>query len=192
MTEVANHSGLLAVLGEAQRIGALGTAPLTDIILHAQAFADALPDSTATCIDLGSGAGIPGLVVAIARPSMRLTLVDRRAKRTDALVRAIHALGIAERVSVVCADMMHLARQPEVHHQFDAAVTRGFGPPEVTLITASTCVRSGGVVIISEPPVGEPTRWTSALLARADIASWERCGPVARFHVEHSHTNETQ
>lgn len=190
MTEVAHHSGLRAVLGEAQRIGALGSAPLTEIIEHARAFADALPDSVATCIDLGSGAGIPGLVVAVARPSMRLTLVDRRAKRTDALKRAIHALDIADRVSVICADMTHLARQPEVRHQFDAAVTRGFGPPDITLRTASACVRSGGVVIISEPPADQPTRWTPVLLGQADITSWERHGPVARFHVEHSHTHK--
>lgn len=191
MTEVAHHSGLLAVLGDAQRIGALGTAPLADIIQHARAFADALPDSVATCIDLGSGAGIPGLVVAIARPSMRLTLVDRRAKRTDALERAIRRLGIADRVSVVCADMTHLARQPEIHHHFDAAVTRGFGPPDITLLTASACVRSGGVVIISEPPADQPNRWTPALLDQAEVASWERRGPVARFHVEHSRTHKT-
>lgn len=191
MTEVAHHSGLLAVLGEAQRIGALGTAPLTDIILHARTFADALPDSVGTCIDLGSGAGIPGLVVAIARPTVRLTLVDRRAKRTDALERAIHALDIADRVSVVCADMTRLARDPEVHHQFDAAVTRGFGPPDTTLLVASACVRSGGVVVISEPPENQPSRWTPELLKHADISSWERRGPVAVFHVEHPPTHET-
>lgn len=191
MTEVAHHSGLLAVLGEAQRIGALGSAPLADIILHARAFADALPDSVATCIDLGSGAGVPGLVVAIARPTIRLTLVDRRAKRTDALERAIHALDIADRVSVVCADMIRLARDPEVHHRFDAAVTRGFGPPDTTLPVASACVRSGGVVVISEPPEDQPNRWTPALLDKAEIALWERLGPVAVFHVEHSPAHET-
>jgi 16S rRNA (guanine527-N7)-methyltransferase len=185
MTEVAHHSGLLAVLGEAQRIGALGVAPLTDIITHAHAFADALPDSVSSCIDLGTGAGIPGLVIAVARPTLSLTLVDRRAKRTDALVRAVRVLGVTDRVSVVCADMMYLARQPEVHHQFDAAVTRGFGPPDITLPVAASCVRSGGVVVISEPPTDHPIRWTPAILHAAHIRSWERRGPVAVFHVEH-------
>jgi 16S rRNA (guanine527-N7)-methyltransferase len=183
---VEHHSGLLAVLGEAQRIGALGPAPLADTVAHARAFADALPDSVSTCIDLGTGAGIPGLVIALARPSMRLTLVDRRAKRTDALTRAVHALGIADRVSVVCADMMVMARQPDVHHHFDAAVTRGFGPPDITLSFAAACVRSGGVVVISEPPVDQPSRWSPEVLRRADVASWARRGPVAVFHVEHS------
>lgn len=186
MTAVARHPGLLAVLGEAQRIGALGAAPLESIIHHAEAFADALPDSATTCIDLGTGAGIPGLVIALARPSLRLTLVDRRAKRTDALERAVRVLGVDDRVAVVCDDMMHLARQESVRHQFDAAVTRGFGPPDLTLLTASSCVRSGGVVVISEPPEDQAPRWSADLLRRAGIAQWERRGPVAVFHVEHS------
>lgn len=185
MTAVARHSGLLAVLGEAQRVGALGAAPLTSIIDHAAAFADALPETTATCIDLGTGAGVPGLVVAIARPSLRMTLVDRRAKRTDALERAIRVLDIADRTTVVCADMMQLARQPDIHHRFDAAITRGFGPPDLTLMTASACVRSGGVVVISEPPAEQPPRWEPMLLRQAHVTAWERCGPVAVFHVEH-------
>ncbi len=186
MTEVACHSGLLAVLGEAQRVGALGAAPLSSVITHAAAFADALPDSVHSCIDLGTGAGIPGLVIAIARPTLSLTLIDRRAKRTDALQRAIRVLGVADRVTVLCADMMQWAKRPEARHQFDAAVTRGFGPPDLTLTTASACVRSGGVVVISEPPDDQPPRWSAELLRAAEVTSWERCGPVAVFHVEHS------
>jgi 16S rRNA (guanine527-N7)-methyltransferase len=161
MTAVARHSGLLAVLGEAQRIGALGAAPLESIIGHAEAFADALPESTSTCIDLGTGAGVPGLVIAVARPMMRLTLVDRRAKRTDALERAIRVLEMRDRVSV-------------------------FGPPDLTLLTAAACVRSGGVVVISEPPEDHAPRWSPDLLQQAGISHWERRGPVAVFHVEHS------
>ena len=186
MTAVARHSGLLAVLGEAQRIGALGAAPLESIIAHAEAFATALPDSVTTCIDLGTGAGIPGLVIALARPAIALTLVDRRAKRIDALERAIRVLAIQDRVSAVCADMMHLARQESVHHRFDAAVTRGFGPPDLTLLTAASCVRSGGVVVISEPPEEHAPRWSTDVLRRAEVSRWERQGPVAVFHVEHS------
>jgi len=192
MTEVANHSGLVTVLGEAQRIGALGAAPVAEIIAHAAAFADALPESVQTCIDLGTGAGVPGLVIAVARPTMSITLVDRRAKRTDALERAIRFLGVQERVSVVCADMMQFARLPEVHHRFDAAVTRGFGPPDITLTTASACVRSGGVVVISEPPVEHPVRWTAEVLRAAHVDSWDRRGPVAVFHVEHTKDRRPQ
>ena len=47
-------------------------------VAHADAFAAALPSSAAV-VDLGSGGGLPGLVIAVRRPDLRLTLVERRA-----------------------------------------------------------------------------------------------------------------
>lgn len=123
------HEGLLRVLGEAQRIGALGTQPVHEIIDHATAFVDALPITTQSCVDLGSGAGVPGLVIAIARPHLQVTLVDRRSKRTDSLQRAVLVLGIHDRVTVVCADVEDFSRRPGIRRSFDAACARGFGPP---------------------------------------------------------------
>ena len=55
-----SHQGLLRVLGEAQRIGALGPSPLFEIIRHAAWFADAIPIEAREIIDLGSGAGVQG------------------------------------------------------------------------------------------------------------------------------------
>lgn len=185
MSNPATHPGLLQVLGDAQRIGALGSAPLEEIITHAAAFAEALPLSAATCIDLGSGAGVPGLVIAVVRPEMQLTLVDRRAKRTDALLRAVRALGISERVEVLCADVEVLITQPKYVQNFDAACARGFGPPQQTLAWASALVRTGGSIVVSEPPLGSPDRWDGINLGVYGVTSPERRGPVAMFHVEH-------
>ena len=90
----ADHPGLRRIFGEAQKIGALGSAPLSEIIEHAATFAEALPDGVTSCVDLGSGAGVPGLVIAIIRPEIQMTLIDRRAKRTDTLQRSVLSLGI--------------------------------------------------------------------------------------------------
>ena len=185
MSNPATHPGLLQVLGDAQRIGALGSAPLAEIITHAAAFAEALPQSTATCIDLGSGAGVPGLVIAVIRPEMQLTLVDRRAKRTDALLRAVRVLGVSDRVRVLCADVEEVISQPEHIHGYDAACARGFGPPQQTLAWASALVRSGGSIVVSEPPPGSPDRWANINLGLFGVSSPVRLGPVAMFHVEH-------
>jgi 16S rRNA (guanine527-N7)-methyltransferase len=57
-------------------------------------------------VDLGSGAGLPGLVIAIAEPDRPVTLVDSAAKRTRFLTQAVGALGL-ERVEV------HQARMEE-------------------------------------------------------------------------------
>ena len=183
--EWEHHSGLRAVLGEAQRIGALGRAPIDDVIRHAGAFVDALPPTTTTCVDLGTGAGVPGLVLAVARPHLQVTLVDRREKRTDALHRAVRALGVESNTEIVCAEVETLVANPSWNGRFDAAVSRGFGPPVFTLTMSSVLVRSGGVVVISEPPVDLPSRWSPDLLRQAEVTSWERIGAVSLFHVEH-------
>ena len=180
------HEGLLRILGEAQRIGTLGPAPLAETIRHATWFADALPPETNKVIDLGSGAGVPGLIVALVRLNAHVTLVDRRAKCTDALLRAVAVLNLGNRVSVRRDDVEHLSRQPEWRESFDAAVSRGFGPPHQTLTLARVFVRVGGVVVISEPPEERADRWGGIDLDETGLSGPHRLGPVAVFHVEHN------
>ncbi|MEO5974578.1 MAG: RsmG family class I SAM-dependent methyltransferase [Ilumatobacteraceae bacterium] len=179
-----DHQGLLKVLGEAQRIGTLGSAPIPDTIRHSAWFADALPSDVERVIDLGSGAGVPGLIVALCRPTIHMTLVDRRTKCADALLRAVHVLGLGERVRVRCADAADLNQLPDWEHSFDAAISRGFGPPLVTLAISAPFVRIGGTVIISEPPDDRPDRWAGVELAEHGLSGPQRLGPVAVFHVE--------
>lgn len=58
------------------------------------------PKKASRWIDLGSGAGFPGMVVAAMRPDMRVTLVESRRKRIDFLGAMAERLGIADRVEV--------------------------------------------------------------------------------------------
>ena len=92
---------LTAILQRAQAQGVLGARPIAEVLAHARGFVAALPDDAVSVVDLGSGAGIPGLVIALDRPTLRVTLVDRRASRVDTLQRAIIALGWADRVVAV-------------------------------------------------------------------------------------------
>ena len=174
------------VLVDAQRIGALGPRPIDDVIAHARAFVDALtlgslPPRATRIIDLGSGAGVPGLVVADALPEATVVLVDRRAKRTDALALAVAGLGWRDRVTVICADVEDLVRDPAHAGSYDAVISRGFGPHETTLRLSAGLVCPGGVVVISEPPEGEPNRWSPELVNELSLTGPERLGPVARF-----------
>jgi 16S rRNA (guanine527-N7)-methyltransferase len=52
-------------------------------------------------VDVGSGAGLPGLVVAIRRPDLRVDLVEPMQRRVDFLVDAVAELGLADQVRVV-------------------------------------------------------------------------------------------
>jgi len=169
------------VLSDAQRIGALGSRRIDEVIEHARAFVDALPPTCHRVIDLGSGAGVPGLIIADQRPELVITLVDRRAKRTDALERAVSALGWSQRIQVVCADVGALARNPEWRGQFDAVVSRGLGPHETTLRLSTALAAPGGSIILSEPPTGGPSRWDPALIEALGLTGPERFSHVARF-----------
>lgn len=166
-------------------MGALSARPVEDVIAHAAQFAAALPDRIREVVDLGSGAGVPGLVVAVLRPELRCTLVDRRTSRTDALLRAVRALQVGDRVSVSCADVADLARDPSWIGRFDAAMSRGLGPPVQTLRWSRALVRPGGVVLVSEPPAGTPDRWDPVQVRALGVRGPERVGGVAVFHVEH-------
>jgi 16S rRNA (guanine527-N7)-methyltransferase len=54
-------------------------------------------------LDLGAGAGIPGIPLAVALPAARITLLDAVAKKCAFLEEAVRAAGLAARVNVVCA-----------------------------------------------------------------------------------------
>ncbi len=157
--------GLVDALTEAQRLGFLGARPIAEVIEHAGAFVESLDGlpADARVIDLGSGGGVPGLVIASTRPDLHVTLLDRRTKRTDFLERIVRRLGWSERVSVTAVDVGVFHPDP----LFDAAVARGFGPPAETLEAAARVVRPGGLVVISEPPTGD--RWDADGLRRAGV-----------------------
>jgi len=95
------------------------------------------------------------------------------------------SLGIQDQVEVVCGDVEVLRHQERFTHSFDAACSRGFGPPLHTLRWAVSLVRLGGYVVVSEPPPGSPDRWVDVDLGSLGVSDPTRLGPVALFHVEH-------
>lgn len=85
-------------------------------ILNCAVIEDAF-DRDSVVIDVGSGAGLPGLAVAIARPDVRVHLVEPMQRRTDWLGDAVSTMGL-DNVEV------HRARAEEVHGHLRApAVT---------------------------------------------------------------------
>ncbi len=180
---VADRDGALrAVLSESQRLGFLGERNVDEVIAHARGFLTALDADGAAAlrvVDLGSGGGVPGLVIAYDQPRWQLTLVDRRAKRTDFLARVVSRLGWSQRVTVRCADVTEVIRTDG--GSFDAAVARGFGPPATTLAVARRLVTDGGRIVISEPPAG--ARWDDAGLRADGVRHHEVTTPAGRLAV---------
>ena len=153
---------LLEVLRASQQLGFLGARPIEQVIEHARSFVTALaelrPDGAV--LDLGSGGGVPGLVIAHDDPQRCVTMLDRRRTRTDFLARMVRRLGWQDRVDVWTRDATDTTGQ-----EFAAVVARGFGPPAHTLSTALRWVAPRGVVVISEPPTGN--RWQGIELGDA-------------------------
>ena len=159
---------LVDALLDAQRLGFLGSRPIPEVIEHARGFVRALRAREndrviESILDLGSGGGVPGLIIAHDLPAVHLTLLDRRAKRTDALERLVRRLGWQDRITVACTDVTTFVPDDP----FDAVVARGFGPPEFTLTQAARLVRAGGPIVISEPPGVD--RWDDQLLAELGL-----------------------
>lgn len=138
-----------------------------------------LPAAPLVAIDLGSGGGLPGLVLAIALPTWRWTLLDGSVRRTEALQEAVGELGIAERTTVVAARAEEAARTA-LRGSFDVAVARGFAAAAPTAECAAPFLRAGGRLLVTEPPGGAPHRWPEDALAELGLAPGGRTTqPVA-------------
>ena len=163
---------LLDELARAQTLGFLGPGPVADHLRHAHGFVAALAGVSGRVADLGSGAGVPGLPVALARPDLAVVLIDAGLRRTAFLSEAVTALGLGDRVSVVHGRAEVLGRS-ELRGAFDAVLARSFGPPAATAECAAPLLAVGGRLIVSEPPA-DGDRWPEAGLALLGLAARER------------------
>ncbi|MFL6205236.1 MAG: 16S rRNA (guanine(527)-N(7))-methyltransferase RsmG [Acidimicrobiales bacterium] len=172
--ELAAHPGLVAHLEQARELGFLGPGPVEPHIAHAQIFLDALDEVTGTVLDLGSGGGVPGLVIAVARPDLHLVLVDARAKRCAFLLRAAHDLAVDAEVVEGRAEVVGHA---SLRGTVDAVVARSFGLPAATAECGGPLLRLGGRLIVSEPPgPPAPGRWPDDGLDLLGLARMGRLG----------------
>jgi 16S rRNA (guanine527-N7)-methyltransferase len=157
-----------AVLERSRALGFLGPGAIAEQRRHAEAFTALLPDEPAVGVDLGSGGGLPGLVLADALPRTRWVLLDAMAKRTAFLHEAVEELGWHDRVEVVTGRAEELAR--ERRGTADVVVARGFGPPAVTAECAAPLLREDGALVVSEPPGSTGERWPAEGLAELGLA----------------------
>jgi 16S rRNA (guanine527-N7)-methyltransferase len=169
---------LRRLLGEIQRRGAIGPVDLDEAIHHADDFVRALPDGPLSVIDLGSGGGLPGLVIAARRRDVALLLVERRAKRADLLRYAVRALGVADHAVVTETDAARLG--PTLTAPADVVTARSFGAPQVLMPIAAPLLLSGGLLVVSEPP-DRQSRWDAADLLTWGFDELDHVGGVRRL-----------
>jgi 16S rRNA (guanine527-N7)-methyltransferase len=111
----------------------------------------ALPDLLAQTrrlrvVDVGSGAGFPGLPLKIAVPRIALTLVDSVAKKTAFLEHIASRLQLAD-VAIITARTEVLGQQRDHREQYDVALARALAPLPVLLELCLPLVRIGGRLV---------------------------------------------
>ncbi len=145
---------LLEVLGRARELGFLGPGPLEDHRDHALGYLQVMGRGwVGRAADLGSGGGVPGLVLALACPESDWILIEAQTRRADFLDSAVQQLGLGSRVSVLHERAEVVGRSAGHRSIYDLVVARSFATPAVTAECGAPLLRQGGRLIVSEPPV---------------------------------------
>lgn len=111
-----------------------------------------LPDDGDPLVDVGSGGGVPGLVLALARPAWRVTLVESERRKAEFLEEACQALGLADRVVVRAERAERVGRDPTARERHGAAVARAVAAVAPCLELTLPLVRVGGRVVLYRGP----------------------------------------
>ncbi len=139
-------------------------------LVNCALLADLVPGESSVC-DIGSGAGLPGVVLAIARPDLQVTLVEPLLRRTTFLEEVVSELGLAQ-VEVVRgrAEALHGKRR------FDVVTSRAVAPLGRLLDWSMPLVApTGALVAMKGSSVAEEIE-----AARGELARWGCAEPEVR------------
>jgi 16S rRNA (guanine527-N7)-methyltransferase len=100
------------------------------------ACAGALPAGIATLLDVGSGAGFPGIPIALCRPEISVTLAESQGKRAAFLHEVVRVLGVSAKV--------HSGRAEALAATFDCVTLRAVDRMKVAVRAAAQLVSPGG------------------------------------------------
>lgn len=141
-------------------------------VLNSAVLGEAVPDGASVC-DIGTGAGLPGLVLAIARPDLTVTLVEPLLRRTTFLDEVVSELGLSQ-VSVV------RGRAEDLHGTatYDVVTSRAVAPLERLLGWSMPLVApSGATIAMKGRSIHEEIE-----KAHGFLSTW-RCGTPEVFEV---------
>lgn len=129
------------------------------------------PDARA--VDIGTGAGLPGLPLAIVCPGVHFSLVDSTRKKISFLESVIAELKL-ENVQVLAERVETLGQQRDHRETYDLAISRAVGPMPLVLEYSVPLVKIGGMVIAMKgPKVMEELEVSSDAMIRLGAGDFE-------------------
>jgi 16S rRNA (guanine527-N7)-methyltransferase len=121
-----------------------------NVILDSLLFLRVIPPWANTVLDIGSGAGIPGIPMKIVRPELSMVMAESRRKRASFLSTVVRALALRD-VKVLHGRAESLVGGGLV---FDAVVARCADEGGRILLLGLSLTRPGGAVVVAGPPSG--------------------------------------
>ena len=109
-------------------------------ILNSAALSDLLPDGSVVA-DVGSGAGLPGIPIAILRPDLRMTLIEPLLRRATFLTECVDALSLSDRVTVV------RSRAEDHRERYEVVLSRAVAPLPRLIGWCWPLCRPGGIIL---------------------------------------------
>jgi len=121
---------------------------LQDHILDCLSLVPSIGQGKMTLIDIGSGAGFPGFILALALCELKVTLVEATGKKARFLENATEQLGLGNRVSVLNARAEEQAHLDHLRHSYDLATCRAVGQIDLVLELTLPFLRTGGRALL--------------------------------------------
>lgn len=151
----SQYLDLLLLWNRAQNLTGLESPPeiVRGLFEDSLLFYPLLPDRPLRVVDIGAGAGIPGMPLRIIDEGIKVTFIESKRKRVSFLKTVTRELGLEK--SVVIEEGRAEALVSEVVRrdgEFDVAVARAVGNLEEVVPTALQYLKPGGVFIVSAPP----------------------------------------
>jgi 16S rRNA (guanine527-N7)-methyltransferase len=115
-----------------------------------------------TLVDVGSGAGLPGIPLKIARPELEVTLIEADQAKAAFLVHACAMLRL-ENVAVVARRVEEAGHDPALREKFDVAVARALAPLPVLVELCLPLVRVGGRLLAQKTTDEDPAAAARAI-----------------------------
>lgn len=123
-----------------------------DLFIDALLFLPLFPPRPLEVLDIGAGAGIPGLPLSLADPGITVTLVEARRKRVSFLLATQRELDLHNVVVMEGRAEALLQAQPALRETFDVVVARSVGPAPALLPLAFKYLKVGGLFAVTGPP----------------------------------------